>query len=142
MLRLALALIVFCLPLVATGPILRVLYGPGEGPQVTLAALGVYYTTFVPLVVGLRSVPAGWLDFIASYGRGRVQAFLRVRARASVPYLVAGLQIAAPAAFLGAMVGEFTGADQGMGVLSIQTMRSLDVAGTWALAMIATAIAV
>ena len=37
----ALALIVFCLPLVATGPILRVLYGPGEGPQVTLAALGV-----------------------------------------------------------------------------------------------------
>ena len=138
----ALALIVFCLPLVATGPILRVLYGPGEGPQVTLAALGVYYTTFVPLVVGLRSVPAGWLDFIASYGCGRVQAFLVVRARASVPYLVAGLQIAAPAAFLGAMVGEFTGADQGMGVLSIQTMRSLDVAGTWALAMIATAVAV
>lgn len=136
------ALIVFCLPLVATGPILRVLFGPGEGPQITLAALGVYYTTFIPLVVGLRAVPAGWLDLIASYGRGRFSAFVRVRARASVPYLVAGLQIAAPAAFLGAMVGEFTGAEQGMGVLSIQTMRSLDVDGTWALAAIATAVAV
>lgn len=137
-----LALVVFCLPLVATGPILRVLFGPGTGPQVTLAALGVYYTTFVPLVVGLRAVPAGWLDLVASYGRGRLSAFLHVRARASVPYLVAGLQIAAPAAFLGAMVGEFTGADQGMGVLSIQTMRSLDVDGTWALATIATAVAI
>lgn len=137
-----LALIVFCLPLVATGPILRVLFGPGTGPQVTLAALGVYYTTFVPLVVGLRAVPAGWLDLVASYGRGRLPAFFHVRARASVPYLVAGLQIAAPAAFLGAMVGEFTGADQGMGVLSIQTMRSLDVDGTWALAAIATAVAI
>ncbi|MBN8998636.1 MAG: ABC transporter permease subunit, partial [Rhizobiales bacterium] len=126
-----LALTVFCLPLVATGPILRVLFGPGIGPQVTLAALGVYYTTFVPLVVGLRSVPAGWLDLVASYGRGRFQALLRVRARAATPYLVAGLQIAAPAAFLGAMIGEFTGADRGMGVLSIQTMRALDVEGTW-----------
>ncbi|MEM8957527.1 MAG: ABC transporter permease, partial [Pseudomonadota bacterium] len=35
----AVALLVFCLPLVATGPILRVLWGPGIGPQVTLAAL-------------------------------------------------------------------------------------------------------
>ena len=87
-------------------------------------------------------MPAGWLDFISSYGRGRFQAFLRVRARASVPYLVAGLQIAAPAAFLAAMVGEFTGAEVGMGVLSIQTMRSLDVVGTWALATIATAVAI
>ena len=137
-----LALVVFCLPLVATGPILRVLFGPGVGPQVTLAALGVYYTTFVPLVVGLRSVPAGWLDLVSSYGRGRLPTFIHVRARAATPYLIAGLQIAAPAAFLGAMVGEFTGAEQGMGVLSIQTMRSLDVTGTWALATIATATAI
>ena len=35
------ALVVFCLPLVATGPVLRVLYGPGPGPQITLAALSV-----------------------------------------------------------------------------------------------------
>ena len=134
------ALVVFCLPLVATGPILRVLFGPGPGPQITLAALGVYYTTFIPLVVGLRSVPSGWLDLVSSYGRGRVQTLVRVRARASVPYLVAGLQIAAPAAFLGAMIGEFTGAERGMGVLSIQTMRTLDIEGTWALATIATAV--
>ncbi len=138
----AIALVVFCLPLVATGPILRVLFGPGWGPQVTLAALAVYYTTFVPLVVGLRAVPATWIDLVHSYGRGRVTALLVVRFRAAMPYLMAGLQIAAPAAFLGAMVGEFTGADRGMGVLSIQTMRSLDVEGTWALATLATLVTV
>lgn len=138
----ALALVVFCLPLVATGPILRVLFGPGWGPQVTLAALAVYYTTFVPLVVGLRAVPGNWIDLVHSYGRGSLTVLFTVRIRAAVPYLVAGLQIAAPAAFLGAMVGEFTGADRGMGVLSIQTMRSLDVEGTWALATIATLVTV
>lgn len=138
----AIALVVFCLPLVATGPILRVIYGPGWGPQVTLAALSVYYTTFVPLVVGLRAVPPGWLDLVASYGRGRWTAMIVVRIRASLPYLIASLKIAAPAAFLGAIVGEFTGADRGIGVLSIQSMRTLDVDGTWALATIASGVAI
>jgi ABC-type nitrate/sulfonate/bicarbonate transport system permease component len=133
----ALALLVFCLPLVATGPILRVLYGPGEGPQVMLAALAVYYTTFVPLMVGLRAVPPVWLDLVNSYGGGRWAALVKVRAPAALPYLAAGLQIAAPAAFLGAMVGEFTGAERGMGVLAIQAMRGLDVTATWALATVA-----
>ena len=69
----------------------------------------------------------------ASYGRGRFTTLLVVRARASVPYLAAGLQVAAPAAFLGALVGEFTGAERGMGILIIQSMRSLDTDGLWAL---------
>jgi ABC-type nitrate/sulfonate/bicarbonate transport system permease component len=135
------ALVVFCLPLVATGPILRVFFGPGPWPQILLAALAVYYTTLIPLLVGLKAVPAAWFDLVRSYGRGRVSALIHVRARASLPYLFAGLQIAAPAAFLGAMVGEFTGAERGLGVLTVRAMRDLDVGMTWALATIAAAVA-
>ena len=137
----ALALVVFCLPLVATGPILRVLYGPGPGPQITLAALAVYYTTFVPLLVGLRAAPAGWLDLIRLYGRGGWTLFVQVRVMAALPYLLAGLQIAAPAAFLGAMVGEFTGAESGLGVLALRAMRGLDVEATWTIALVAATVA-
>lgn len=138
----ALALLVFCLPFVATGPILRVLYGPGIGPQVTLSALAVYYTTYLALLVGLRAAPAAWFDLVRSYGRGPWTALWRVRARAAVPYLVAALQIAAPAAFLGAMVGEFTGAERGLGVLTIRTARALDVPGVWAVATVAAAVSI
>ena len=138
----SLALLVFCLPLVATGPILRVFFGPGSGPQIALAALAVYYTTLVPLLVGLRAAPASWFDLVRSYGRGEASALVHVRIMASIPYLFAGLQIAAPAAFLGAMVGEFTGAEAGMGVLTIRAMRDLDVGMTWAIATVATAVAI
>ncbi|MCR9085962.1 MAG: ABC transporter permease subunit [Rhodobacteraceae bacterium] len=138
----AVALLVFCLPLVATGPILRVLWGPGIGPQVTLAALAVYYTTFVTLVVGLRAAPRSWFDLVDSYGRGPWTALVTVRLHAALPYLFAGLQIAAPAAFLGAMVGEFTGAERGMGVLAIRAMRALDVDATWALATLAAGVSI
>ncbi|WP_371038628.1 ABC transporter permease [Rhodosalinus sp. FB01] len=136
------ALVVFCLPLVATGPILRVIFGPGNGPQIVLAALAVYYTTLVPLLVGLRAAPASWFDLVASYGRGRIATLVHVRLMASLPYLFAGLQIAAPAAFLGAMGGEFTGAERGLGVRTTRAMRALDVEMTWATATLATAVSV
>lgn len=135
-----LALVFFCLPFVATGPILRVIFGVGDGPQITLAALATYYTTYLCLLVGLRATPGSWLDLVRSYGRGRLSELIHVRAMASLPYFIAGLQIGAPSAFLGAMVGEFTGAERGLGVLSIRAMRGLDVELTWAIAFIAAAI--
>jgi sulfonate transport system permease protein len=131
-------LLVFCLPLVATGPILRVVLGPGPEPQIALAALAVYYTTLIPLLVGLKAAPSTWFDLVRSYGRGSYAALIYVRARTSLPYLFAGLQIAAPAAFLGSMVGEFTGAENGLGVLTIRASRALDVELTWAVATVAT----
>lgn len=137
----AAALVVFCLPLVAMGPILRVISGPGEVPQIALAALAVYYTTYLALRVGLRAMPSGWSDLMAIYGRGRIATLVTVRARASLPYLFVGLQIAAPAAFLGAMIGEFTGAERGLGVLTLRAMRGLDVSATWALAALSAGIA-
>ncbi len=137
-----LALLIFCLPFVATGPILRVLMGPGPGPQIVVAALAVYYTTYLALLVGLRAAPASWFDLVKSYGRGRAAELVRVRARACVPYLIAGLQIAAPAAFLGAMIGEFTGAERGLGVLTLKAMRQLDAPATWGIATVASGVAI
>lgn len=134
------ALVVYCLPLVALGPLLRLVYGFGDGPQITLAALAVFYLTLVPLLVGLRALPRSWLDLTATYGRGRFTTLVVVRARAALPYLMAGLQTTVPAAFLGALVGEFTGAERGLGVLSIQAMRSLDTNGLWALMLLSAAV--
>ncbi|WP_223427885.1 ABC transporter permease [Tateyamaria pelophila] len=136
------ALVIFCLPIVATGPILRVLYGTGTGPQITLAALAVYYTTYLALVVGLRAVPTGWTDLVHLYGRGPLTILRVVRARACAPYLLAGLQIAAPAAVLGAMVGEFTGAERGLGVLTLRAMAGLDVVATWSIAVVAATVSI
>ena len=139
---LRLALVIYCLPLVAVGPLLRLIFGLNDGPQIALSALAVYYLTLVPLLVGLRAVPSAWTDLVESYGRGRWTTLVVVRVRACVPYLVAGLQVSVPAAFLGALVGEFTGAERGLGVLSILALRSLNTNGLWALAVISAAVSV
>lgn len=137
----AIALVLFCLPLVATGPILRVISGPGDAPQIALAALAVYYTSYLSVRVGLRALPSSWPDLMAIYGRGSLATLFTVRARSSLPYLFVGLQIAAPAAFLGAMIGEFTGAERGLGVLTLRAMHGLHVDATWALACLAASVA-
>ncbi|MFT4084707.1 MAG: ABC transporter permease subunit [Nocardioides sp.] len=136
------ALVAYCLPLVAIGPLLRLIFGLNDGPQITLSALAVFYMTLVPLLVGLRAVPSTWTDLVHSYGRGRITTLLVVRLRACAPYLSAGLQVSVPAAFLGALVGEFTGAERGVGVLSILALRSLDTNGLWALATLSAAVSV
>ena len=139
---LRLALVIYCLPLVALGPLLRLVFGLNDGPQISLSAIAVYYLTVIPLLVGLRAVPSAWIDLMDSYGRGRFTTLVVVRLRACVPYLAVGLQVSVPAAFLGALVGEFTGAERGLGVLSILALRSLDTNGLWAISAISAAVSV
>lgn len=136
------SLTIFCLPLVALAPILRVVLGPGETTPIVLAALAVFFTTFIAAMLGFDSAPAGALEMVRSYGRGRTMAFVMVRLRASVPAMFAGFQIAAPAAFLGALVGEFTGSSRGLGILTVQALRTLETERVWTVAMVSTVVAV
>jgi ABC-type nitrate/sulfonate/bicarbonate transport system permease component len=64
-----------------------------------------------------------------------------VRLRAALPSTFAGLAIAAPAAVLGAIVGEYLGADQGLGLGILNAENVLNDARVWALALVITALA-
>jgi ABC-type nitrate/sulfonate/bicarbonate transport system permease component len=134
---LQLALASYCLPVIAIGPVLAVLFS-GDTSKVILAALSVIFTTLVGALVGLRSADRTSLDLIRAYGGGSWTQLWKVRLRASLPSLFAGLRIAAPAAMLGAIVGEYLGAESGLGVAMINSQQSLAVARTWGIALVAT----
>jgi ABC-type nitrate/sulfonate/bicarbonate transport system permease component len=136
---LQLALASYCLPVIAIGPVLAVLF-TGDTPKVILAALSVIFTTLVAALVGLRSADRTSLDLIRAYGGGSWAQLWKVRLRASLPSLFAGLRIAAPAAMLGAIVGEYLGAESGLGVAMINSQQSLAVSRTWGIALVATAL--
>jgi sulfonate transport system permease protein len=125
----------YCLPLLALGPILQIV-APGSAAKIVLAALAVFYTTMVCCVVGLRSADPSSIDVVRAAGGGRRRSFLAVRVPAALPALFAGLRIAAPAALLGAIVGEYLGGQRGLGVAMIQSQSSFDVARTWGLAVV------
>jgi ABC-type nitrate/sulfonate/bicarbonate transport system permease component len=138
LLRVAIA--VYCLPLLAVGPILQIVFS-GDSPKAALAALSVFFTTLIATVLGLRSADRASLDIIHVYGGGSWTALRKVRFKASLPSVFAGLRIAAPAAVLGAIVGEYLGGTQGLGVAMIQSQSSFQVARTWGLAFVAAGVA-
>ncbi len=139
-LLLKLAVTLFCLPVVALMPILQLTFEP-DTARVVLAGLSVFFTTLVATVLGLRSADRGSLTLIRAWGGGEATATWRVRLRSCLPSLIGGLQIAAPAAVLGAIFGEFLGGTTGLGIILINGMGSLDPTRVWSVAVLATVLA-
>ena len=139
LLRLAVAS--YCLPIIAIGPILTfVLHG--DAPQSTLAGLLVFFPSLVGVVVGLRSADRAALDLIRAVGGGSWAQLMKVRLKAALPSTFAALQIAAPSAILGAIVGEFLGQrGNGLGIMLIDAQSSLAISRTWGIALVSTFIA-
>jgi ABC-type nitrate/sulfonate/bicarbonate transport system permease component len=135
-----LAIAVYCLPLLAIGPILQIVQSE-EGPKITLAALSVFFTTLIATMLGLRSADPASLELIHVYGGGTWDALRKVRVRAALPAVLAGLRIAAPAALLGAIIGELLGGSQGLGVAMVESQSSFEVSRTWGIALVTGALA-
>lgn len=137
---LKLAVAIYCLPIIAIGPLLQIRFD-GTTPKIILAALSVYFTTLIGMIVGLRSADRTSLDVVRAYGGSSLTQMHRVRIKASLPSLFAALRIAAPAAVLGAIIGEYMGSDSGLGVSMINSQQALQIERTWAIALTATALA-
>jgi ABC-type nitrate/sulfonate/bicarbonate transport system permease component len=139
LLRIAIAS--YCLPIIAVGPILSFAL-KGDAPKAALAGLLVFFPTLVGVVVGLRSADPATLDFIRAAGGGSWAQLFKVRLRAALPSTFAALQIAAPSAILGAIVGEYLGRQStGLGIMMIDAQSALETARTWGIALLCTIIA-
>ena len=142
-----LAIITYCIPVVAVGMLAIVVIPPpgvGEpsGTAVLLAALSVFFTTVVGALLGLKSADRSSLDLIAVYGGSRFTQLVKVRLIAALPAILNALQIAVPAAFLGAVLGEFFGKiEVGVGIAMILAQQNSNAPLVWALALASGAVA-
>lgn len=140
------AVVSYCIPIVAIGPIVRIINGapaPGQpsGTAVFLAAMLVVFTTLLGSLLGLRSAAQASLEIVAVYGGGRFAQFSKVRAIAALPSILNALKIAAPLAFLGAIIGEYLGGvDVGIGPALVNAQQSLQAPRAWALALLTGAV--
>jgi NitT/TauT family transport system permease protein len=104
-------------PVVAIAPLLVIWLGPGMLSKVIIAALIVFFPILVNVIVGLRSVPQELRDLMRSLRATRWQMFAKLELPAALPILLGGLKVGATLAVIGAVVGEFVGADRGLGFL-------------------------
>lgn len=105
------------IPIVAIAPLLVIWFGPGILSKVVICALIVFFPVLINTVVGLRSVPSELRDLMRSLQATRWQTFKYLEVPSSLPVFLGGLRIGATLAVIGAVVGEFVGADRGLGFL-------------------------
>jgi NitT/TauT family transport system permease protein len=77
----------------------------------------VFFPVLVNTIVGLRSVPSELYDLLRSLHASSWQRIIKLEIPAAMPVFLGGLRIGATLAVIGAVVGEFVGADQGLGFL-------------------------
>lgn len=142
------AVVSYCLPVVAVGGISIVILGgapqPGDPSKtaIFLAALAVFFTTVVGALLGFKAAERASLDVVSVFGGGRFTQLRKVRLVAALPAILNALQIAVPTAFLGAVLGEYMGGtDRSVGITLIRLQGNLDSTRVWAVFLLCALVA-
>ena len=122
----------FSTPKVVIAPLLILWVGVGQLPVISLAAVSSFFIVFYGAYGALRDTPTIFVDTAAVFGAGALRTALQFRLPAAAPFILAGLQQGLVYAFHGAILGEMTASDTGLGYLVIYSATAQDASAVLA----------
>jgi ABC-type nitrate/sulfonate/bicarbonate transport system permease component len=130
------------IPIVVLAPLFILAFGYGIGPKLAIIALICFFPIVVVMLDGLRSVDADLLKLMESLGASRTTRLWKAELPSSLPYLFSGLRLAAVFAVIGAVFGEWAGADRGLGRLVLLANNQLQTPRVYAGIVLLTVMAI
>lgn len=110
------------IPMAAIAPLLVIWFGSGITPKILICTLVVFFPIQINVIIGLREIPRNLRDLMKSMQANPKAVFKYLELPGALPVIFGGLRISATLSVIGAVVGELTGADAGLGYL-INTAR-------------------
>jgi NitT/TauT family transport system permease protein len=129
-------LAIMSVPKIALAPLFVVWFGLGLVSKVVMVVAITFFPVLINAIVGFRSASPGQIELMRSCSATSWQIFRTVKMPNALPYIFAGLNLAAILSILGALVGEFVGARAGLGSLIIQMNNDLDMRGVFSVLVI------
>lgn len=136
------AVFINTIPILAIAPILVLIFGAGLTAKVVIAALICFFPTLVNMVRGLQSVSPQALELARILSASKSEVFWKIRLPSSLPFLFSALKIAATTCVIGAIVGEWVGADVGLGALIIDATFNFRAALLYATVFLSSGLSV
>jgi putative hydroxymethylpyrimidine transport system permease protein len=130
------------IPIVVLAPLFVLAFGYGIGPKLAIVALICFFPITVNLLDGLRSARPELLKLMRSMGASRLRTLRSVELPSALPSLFSGLKVAATVSVIGAVFGEWAGADEGLGRLVLLGNNQLQTPRVYAGIVILTVMAV
>jgi NitT/TauT family transport system permease protein len=128
------------IPKVALGPLIIVWFKYGVFPNTLMAFSICVFPILLTTARGLREIEPDLLDLVRSLKGSRWQLFTKIQLPGALPYILAGMKVAAILAVAGAIVGEFLGSDKGLGYLMLQVQVTLDTPAMFMAVLLITAL--
>lgn len=129
-------------PKVAVAPIIVVWLGFGISSKVMIICLLTFFPVLVTSIAGFKAVDPDRVDLLRSLSATPWQIFRKAKFPSALPYIFAGLNMAAAFSVVGAVVGEFVGAQAGLGVLILQMEAQADTGGSFAVCVLLSVIGI
>jgi NitT/TauT family transport system permease protein len=120
------------MPRIALAPIIIVWFGFGPASKIVLGAFSAFFPIFLNMVHGMSAVDSEQIALMRTLRASRTQIFWKVKLPNALPFLLAGANIGIIFAILAVIVGEFLGANRGMGFLIVNQSSQMDTAGVFA----------
>ena len=130
------------IPIVVLAPIFVLAFDYGIGPKLAIVAIICFIPITVNVLDGLRSVEQDQLKLMRSFGASRLRTLRSVELPAALPSFFSGLRVAATVSVIGAVFGEWAGADEGLGRLVLLGNNQLQTPRVYAGVVLLTLIAV
>ncbi|SFU22376.1 ABC transporter permease [Mesorhizobium sp. YR577] len=124
------------LPKIAIAPLLVVWFGFGLEPKIIIVVVLTFFPLLVNSITGYHSVDPDRINLARACNASGAQIFWKIILPSALPYIFAGLHMAVVLCFLGALVGEFVGAQAGLGMLLLQYNNNMQVAGVFAILIV------
>lgn len=120
------------IPIFALAPLLAIWFGFGITPKILIVALACFFPIAVSLAGGLRNADPDMQALVRSMGGSRRQVFSKVKLPSAIPALLSGMKIAASYSVIAAVIGEWVGASQGLGLYMLRASSSFQTARVFA----------
>jgi NitT/TauT family transport system permease protein len=130
------------MPKLALAPLFVIWCGFGIAPKALIAALIAFFPLFENTLTGLSAVDTETLDLFRMLGASRWQVFSKLLLPKAVPYLFAGLRVAIVLSVVGAVVGEYIGANKGLGALIMASQGMMDTTLMFAVFIVLTLVGI
>jgi NitT/TauT family transport system permease protein len=130
------------MPKLALAPLFVIWCGFGIAPKALIAALIAFFPLFENTLTGLSAVDTETLDLFRMLGASRWQVFRKLLLPNAVPYLFAGLRVAIVLSVVGAVVGEYIGANKGLGALIMASQGMMDTTLMFAVFIVLTLVGI